>query len=94
MECFLDFTSDKNLSEAIASITSSGYFDQKEESEESDEAAEGEEEEEEEEEEEAHEEAKDAEDIEEEEGTTVDPVVEEVTQPAVEEVQNTEVRFG
>lgn len=92
MEYFLDFTSDKSLSEAIASITASGYFDQKEESEESDEAAEGEDEEEEE--EEAHEEAKDAEDIEEEEGTTVDPVVEEVTQPVVEEVQNTEVRFG
>lgn len=45
------------------------------------------------EEEEEPEEVKEAEDIEEEEGTTVDPVVEEVTQPAVEEAKNTEVRL-
>lgn len=77
----LDSTIDKNLSEAITNISASGYFDQKEESEESDEAAE--------EQEEVQEEAQDV--AEGDKDTPVDPVVEEVSQPTVEDVQHTEV---
>ena len=80
-EICLNWATDKNLSEAISTITTSGYFDEKEESEESDEAAE--------EQEEVQEEAQDvAEDV---QDTPVDPVVEEVSQPTVEDVQRTEV---
>ena len=80
LKYLLNLMLDKNLSDAITSINSCGYFDEKEESDESDEPAE--------EQEGVTEEAKDTEESQE---ISVDPVVEEVLQPTVEDTQQTEV---